>query len=148
MKTEHTSEFALPRRVCWCSLICNLRPRSALHWGGPRNPRSPEIQKFKTSRNWKLNIPLDSLDQGEFRSARIFWKRQVLTPQNWPAKFGSGPSGSGSGFLVFWFSGPCWNLKLQFPGNPLVENLRWIYHWNPWEKAHLPVKVSFQNSKY
>ena len=48
-----------------------------------------------------------------------------------------------SGFLVFWFSGPCWNLKMQFPGNPLVENLRWIYHWNPWEKAHLPVKVSF-----
>ena len=145
MKTEHTSEFALPRRVCWCSQICNVRPRSALRWGGPRNPRSLEIQKFKTSLNWKLNIPLDSSGQGEFIGAGISWKRQDLLPQNWPANFGSGPSGSGSGF---WFSGPCWNTNLQIPGNPLVKNLRWVYHWNPWEKAHLPVKVAFKNSKY
>ena len=63
--------------------------------------RNWKMSKIETSRKSKPNIPLDSLDQGKFKSASHFWKRQVLPPQSWPANFGSGPSGSVSGFSGF-----------------------------------------------
>ena len=85
MKTEHTSEFALPRRVCWCSQICNVvsrRPSIEQRLGGALETLAPEtlISKITGIEFWCLQW---------IRLAKASWKMvlvsenlQILPPEN------------------------------------------------------------------
>ena len=115
MKTEHTSEFALPRRVCWCSQICHLMPRSALHWGGPRNPRSRKSKNSKLLgiENWIhhwIHQVKASSDLQEFSENVKFWPLKIDLRNSDLVLLVL--------VLVFWFSGflvPAETLNCNFP---------------------------------
>ena len=119
-------------------------------WFWSESGRDP---KQKNVKNWNFSEIKTEHTSGFLGSRRVqicknFLKTSSFTPSKLTCKFWIWSFWFWFWFLVFWFSGPCWNPKLRFPDNPLVKNLRWVYHWNPWEKAHLSVKVASQNSKY